>query len=111
MVVAVQKKSAKEATVLPLFYHCGFFTTVFNVNLKIEHITGKTNYTADDLSRFNMYSFLIQIHRPCHCHFLFRNLYYSYYEQSAQTGVRLDITSLQMAVQYYYQHGLTSSHP
>ena len=43
VVAAVQKGSAKEATVSHLLRVLWFFTAVFNVNLRIEHIPGKTN--------------------------------------------------------------------
>ena len=49
VVAAVQKGSAKEATVSYLLQVLWFFTAVFNVNLRIEPIPSKTNHAADDI--------------------------------------------------------------
>ena len=57
VVAAVQKGSAKEATVSYLLRVLWFFTAVFSINLRIEHISGRSNGAADALSRFNMQSF------------------------------------------------------
>ena len=57
VVAAVQKGSAKEATVSYLLWVLWFFTAVFNVKLSIKQIPGKINYAVDDLSHFNMQSF------------------------------------------------------
>ena len=59
VVIAVQKGSAKEATVSYLLCVLWFFTAVYNINLCIEHIPGNVNHTADDLSRGNMQSFFV----------------------------------------------------
>ena len=80
VVAAVKKGSAKEATVSYLLRVLWFFTAVFNVNLRIEHIPGKTNCAADDLSRFNMQSFFGSNPQAWHYQFLFPILYYSYYQ-------------------------------
>ena len=56
VVAAVQNGSAKEAKVSYLLRVLWFFTAVFRINFRIEHISYISNSAADDLSCFNMQS-------------------------------------------------------
>ena len=103
VVIAVQKGSAKEATVSYLLCVLWFFIAVYNINLRIEHIPGKVNHTADDLSRGNLQSFfgsnpqalLLPVPIP---ELLIELLSITDPEWTLPEWA---------AVQFYYQHGLT----
>ena len=77
-----------------------FFTAVYNKNLRIEHIPGKVNHTADDLSRGNMQSFF---GRLCCASSNSRTAA----NATLSNQPRVHTASLQAAVQFYYHHGLT----
>ena len=57
VVVALQKGSAKEQTVMHLLRCLWFFVAYYDIHLVATHIPGIANSTADCLSRCNMQSF------------------------------------------------------
>ena len=62
VVAAVKKGTAKEELVMHLL--CSwFFVAHFDISVSIEHIAGAVNQTANQLSRYNMQTSFIPIHR------------------------------------------------
>lgn len=57
VVTAVQKGSAKDDHVMHLLRSLWFFTSHYDVALRIIHIAGVLNTAADQLSRHNMSQF------------------------------------------------------
>ena len=59
VVEAVKKGSAREPLVMYLLRTLRFFWAYYDISVKIEHIAGAHNGTADQLSRNNMQQFFI----------------------------------------------------
>jgi len=59
VVAAINKGSAKEDHVMHLLRTLWFFCAHFDISISIEHLAGALNCTADQLSRYNMYSFFL----------------------------------------------------
>ena len=58
VVAVIKKGSAKEEVVMHLLRTLWLFCAHFDIAITIEHLPGVQNCTADQLSRYNMHSFL-----------------------------------------------------
>ena len=102
VVEALKKGSSKDRVVMQLLCSLWFYVAHYDINLTCVHIMGVANTTADYLSRNNMSSFFSR-HPPTH--------------PSATTPTsnffsqqpKLDLTTLQEALQSYYHQGLAAS--
>ena len=78
LVAALNKSSCKDKLVMQLLQVLSFFIAHHDIYSTSTHIAGALNIPADHLSKFNVSSFFLQLHYPCH--------YFSCCQQPSQTG-------------------------
>lgn len=59
VIAAVKKGRAREPLMMHLLHSVCFFVAYYDISIKIEHIAGMHNETADQLSRDNMQQFFL----------------------------------------------------
>ena len=100
---AVNRHYTREPEAMRLLRCLWLFVAYFDIDVRYKHIAGVNICTADHLSRNNLRAFF-SLHPPGlhHCTSLPP-------PDARDRRTRLDISSIQEAVQHYYENGLASS--